>query len=280
MNFGELGKDEMMRVLTSEGLSKNEIKAYLTLLRHRKLAELEVAKKSTGIIDQRGIPQAKVYGVLKSLSQKGFALRTLDRKYYYPKDPAVLFEKRVGQIMKLKEALKEIYQTSEEAEAIQDAIIEEVSDEDKLLTKILEIVSASTKSLDVITGDFSWLKYKRSPILLEEISAAVTRGVKVRVIGRISELHDRVNGESLDKLKGAGVEILEVPPTYEKNHVKVIVCDDKYTLTITPISSTVISSDRTDGVYIGQFVESKEIAFFNKMVFELLMSASKKLKRT
>ena len=281
MDLGGINYDDIDKVLKSEGLSKYDRKAYLTLLMNPYLSQVQVAEKSAGVIDKEAIPQPKIYGSLKSLSKIGLIGRTVDKKSYYAKDPSLIFNKKIERLGELKEVLKEMYQTGQEIGKIrEEASIEELVDEDKVMDRVIDIVSVSKENIDIICGDFSWLELKKSSVLIEDIATAIKNGAKVRIIGDLSRFYKHGNKESIANFKELEdkVELRQLSlDTTKKNHVKLIVCDGCYSIIITPVNSNVIESKKID--YVGQFMESREVAFFYNILFGNLFSSLKKPNR-
>lgn len=83
----------MEEILESAGLSKNEIKVYLALLRLRSALAGEIAKKS-------GVHRRNVYDALEKLIEKGLVSYLMHgtRRYFQAEDP-----KRLVDIMKSRE---------------------------------------------------------------------------------------------------------------------------------------------------------------------------------
>jgi len=274
MEYAELDKEKVARLLKSEGLGAYEIKAYLTLLRYGSLSEIDVSKRSRGVIDDKEIPQPKVYGVLKSLSKKGYVFRSLDKKHYRPHDPSRLFDTRVDELKKMKDSLRDIYQDGQEAGTVnsEEATEEELGDEEQILERIREIVSSSNTGITVLGGDLSWLEQKRYSLLVENIAAAMGRGVKITIIcDRGTVARKGIENENTKKLQESGVKFIQIPAVYSGNRVKIIVGDKRYTIRIVPTISSVARIPREQIRYIGKYIESEEVALFYNMVMELLI---------
>ena len=85
-------------------LTKNEAKAYETLLRLGKSKASEISKES-------GVPYGRIYDVLASLESKGLVKVSPEKtKHYIPSDPESLHEyiqKRKEHLDKIEKQLKE-----------------------------------------------------------------------------------------------------------------------------------------------------------------------------
>lgn len=93
--------DQIIKSLTSLGLTESECKAYLALLQQGPQNGYELSKNS-------GIPRSKIYGLLESLVTKNFVLgtKTTDPKHYKAISPDKLISEKKNEFLNSMEYLE------------------------------------------------------------------------------------------------------------------------------------------------------------------------------
>jgi sugar-specific transcriptional regulator TrmB len=179
------------------GLSSYERAAYRVLFTLHRAQASRIAEKSK-------VPQAKIYGVLKSLEEKGLVGQELSKtKTYALKDPhssfsSIINRKQAG-LRRLEDELGRILETyGGQSSEKKNESLEIMHGREKVLGTI-DGQFISTKSFYYATAGFR----TNSAGLREEVRKMIDRGVAVCFIGNI----DSKNLWLAEKWAGIGVEI-------------------------------------------------------------------------
>ncbi len=105
--------EEIVKVLESIGLSKNETEIYLDLLINGKSSANDISKRTS-------IHRTNVYDILENLSRKGIADKIIEneKNFYYPSPPKELLDS-------LKQTQDEFEKILPQLESIQNQKVEE-----------------------------------------------------------------------------------------------------------------------------------------------------------
>ena len=108
-----MSEDQIIKILESIGLSKNEIVVYLDLIRSGKDSVLNISKRT-------GLHRSNTYDILEKLLEKGIVDQSIEneKKFFYPIDPRDLYDY-------LKQKEKELEEVIPEIERIQNISTEE-----------------------------------------------------------------------------------------------------------------------------------------------------------
>ena len=203
-------RENMILNLKEFGLSDYEAKAYLALTLNGPLTASGVAEKSK-------IPQSKVYGILKSLSDKFLAESWNGKPVKFKSvEPAVAFkkilERRKMMIDKLEEKSGTLVECLKPLKGFKTESFGLWASSGKLacMEKAAEMLSRAKKFGFATTSKFS-----RYPPLDNEYIRILRKGVKIRMLGT-SELDDAKRARATWYARhGAEIRILpmKVNPT-------------------------------------------------------------------
>lgn len=205
---------EFVEKLRSIGLTEYESKAYLTLISRGELTAEEVSSASE-------VPLPRVYGILEQLAEKGF-IRILPgrpRRFeaFPPKrafEQYVKFREKLmsEEIKRIKDVFSNIEKSLEEIywrirlKIKPEELLEPLSDLYEMEAKTREIIGDAKEEILIFTELFSWFDR-----VSREIEDAVKRGVRVRVLMRLSIV---MAANTARRLKEMGVEVREAPETW------------------------------------------------------------------
>ena len=154
--------------LTNIGLTLNESRVYLTLLKYGELNGYETSKFS-------GVSRSLVYDVLERLVNKGFVLKSTSKNNVYK---ALDYEKLIEKINQANQ-----YNLLIAKEKLKDASIEEKESElifnikgfDNFIFKAKSLISNAKKeiSLSLWSSEFNLIK--------DELGEAIKKGIKVYI---------------------------------------------------------------------------------------------------
>ncbi|MGH2565770.1 MAG: TrmB family transcriptional regulator [Ginsengibacter sp.] len=205
--------------LTSLGLTKNEVKAYESLLQHGKLGAAQISKAS-------GVPYGRIYDTLASLTEKGLARVIPEKaKKYAPADPQKIQEYLSKKRAEFELAEKRVmeYKTLYEKGAKE---VLEIAEGKNNFYRVLRDMTKATKSEYDIKYDFNL-----SPEIIREASLLVKNSGDFKTLGRI----DKETQESVTEWGKISKNIRKI----QNDGVAVSIVDDKEIL-ITLIKSNLI----------------------------------------
>ena len=214
-------KEEILRTLTSCGLSEYESRAYSSLV------FLGTAKASIISKDSQ-VPQSKIYDVLEQLMEKQLVEMFDGRpKEFKAVEPEIaltkLLENRSREIEYLKakiDTISKFLRPTANEETINGIWVIKGKKWIEFFDKIIEMSKRSKKYMYGVTRDYS-----RSPEFGKAIRACVKRGVDIRVIGL-----EAATGRNYYKAKwyheqGAKVRVFET-----KVHPRIALVDGREVL--------------------------------------------------
>jgi sugar-specific transcriptional regulator TrmB len=197
------------------GLNAYEARSYLVLLGHPRFKALELAARAH-------VPRQKIYEVLDSLLEKGFASVIQDRTKLFsaiPPDEAVptylarrakdlehqlADQARAGQAM--VEDLMAAYTAGQEGPGGALDVLRIIYDPAQTAARFRRMLSEAGKEY----LEFSRPPYAVDPLEAEQVLQAAARGVQCRVLveqGTLDEEHARF----LNSYQSAGVEVRKAP---------------------------------------------------------------------
>jgi len=167
-------------LLDDLGLSSYEKSAYRVLFNIQRASASEIAAKS-------GVPQAKIYGVLKSLEREGLISQELSKtKTYVLNEPrssfASVLEQRESAINGLKTKIEAVIELFEKTNP-------------KSTSEYVKVIYGRENVLDMIDKSFKSTKsfyyatagFKTDDVRLrEDVRKMIERGVDVRFMGNIN----------------------------------------------------------------------------------------------
>jgi len=162
--------EKATKTLESIGLSTYEARGYIALVAHG-------FGSAETIAGTAGIPRTSAYKVLQSLCTKGFAFSARGRPMMFRPEPPSSIKDRV---------MKHLSETFEKLEMVHEVLRDKgepqlvytITEKDRVLKKIGELMDAATTSFIVSTPTFSEIREH----LLKNIESAVKRGVRFTVI--------------------------------------------------------------------------------------------------
>lgn len=215
---GTMNREEILRTLTSCGLSEYESKAYASLV------FLGPSKAGT-VARESNVPQSKIYEVLDQLMNKQLVEMFDGRpKEFRAAQPDValrnLLDERTHELDALKgkvEGIGEFLKPTKPAEVVGGVWTVKGEKFKEFFNKAAEMMARSNKYVYAITRDFS-----RTAALAEALHKCRKRGVKVRVIGM-----ERVNEQNYYKARwyvdsGIDVRVFETAV-----HPRMLVADGR-----------------------------------------------------
>jgi len=209
------GYDEFWRRLQQMGLNAYEARSYLVLMGHPRFKALELAARAH-------VPRQKIYEVLDSLVEKGFALVVQERtKLFSAVEPGLAIpayvarrkesmertmeqQRRHGQV--LAEELKSVFAEGQGGRGTLDYL--------RIVTEPAQIAVHYRAMLAAVEGEY--LEFSRPPYAvdpLEEqlVKQARQRGVRCRILIEPEAL-DEAHRARLEDYKLAGVEVRVLSP--------------------------------------------------------------------
>jgi sugar-specific transcriptional regulator TrmB len=205
--------DELTRALTELGLSQNESRLYLALLRLADATAAELARES-------GVPRPKVYEALGALETRGFCSTVADRVTRYrpiPPDSAIRDwirhrdHERATQSEReqtLADTLVRLLPKPQERAGQPPDYIEAISGRARLTEALEDLVHRAQKTVWMMMQP-PWLQPRSRWNLAE--AAAARRGVQVRVIYSTEALRDRKRYIDLVEAGGECRVLPEIP---------------------------------------------------------------------
>jgi sugar-specific transcriptional regulator TrmB len=194
---------QLMESLRRAGLTIYESEAYLALLSGRELTAEDIAKGTS-------IPITRVYGTLEELLQKGFARSVQSRpRRYRALSPEEAkrgylthlrrnFETNllsIEEVMKhLQRDIEPIYVESH-LQVKPEELLEPIEDLQSTERRTAEYIQSASDEILVSTALFSWL-----PKVKPELKAALTRGVRVRILMQMEQTTARKQLRELSTL--------------------------------------------------------------------------------
>lgn len=152
------------------GLSPYEARAYIALVAHG-YGDAET------IANTAEIPRTSAYKILQSLHLKGFVISTEGRpKIFKPEPPSKIHQKIQRKIKSTFDKLELLHEILSEKGEPQ--LIYTISDRQKVIDKIAELLDKSTKTFIISTPLFSEILRN----IDKKIENAIKRGVKVTII--------------------------------------------------------------------------------------------------
>jgi len=198
---------EVVDKLKGLGLTEYESKVYYALTRNSGLTAEEVSRLS-------GVPLTRVYSVLAGLQSKGIIVEVAGRpKRFDALQPKTAFRNYVSYVRQLMEeeyrrleskarelslTLEPMY-WSNRIRLDSKGLLKELSSFGEMETYTKKLISSAKSEVKILTALFTWLD-----VVEEELTEAVTRGVRVRVVMNLS---DEASLKRALKLKSLGVEV-------------------------------------------------------------------------
>ena len=162
--------EKASKTLESIGLSTYEARGYIALVAHG-------FGSAETIAETAGIPRTSAYKVLQSLCAKGFAMSARGRPMIFrPEPPANIKERVLGHLSDTFDKLETVHEVLRDKGEPQ--LVYTISEKERVLKKIGELMDSATESFMVSTPTFSEIRER----LLKKIENAVKRGIKFMVI--------------------------------------------------------------------------------------------------
>ena len=163
-------EDELAAELRKLGLTSYEAKCYVFLVKIGPSDPRKVAAKAS-------MPYPSAYEALRRLGDLGWVeLVTRRPAVYRARDPATI----LGEIQaKLKETFASLEAMYKATPSEQAELVYTLRGKERVLSKLVEMIKGAKSSMMLVTPAETLLA---SDTLLEEISKAVARGVKIRVM--------------------------------------------------------------------------------------------------
>jgi sugar-specific transcriptional regulator TrmB len=159
---------ELIRDLRSLGFGEYEARAYIGLLQCGPATAYEVAKIS-------GLPRANVYGILKTLAEKGVAQPINEKPVrYMPVGPEEVFQRISESTSRLCKSVRTRLSSVGNKDGREYVWI--YKGEAEIIRKIFEILQTAEKHV-LLKGTDNYIK-----LLLPEIEKACSRGVSIVLI--------------------------------------------------------------------------------------------------
>jgi HTH-type transcriptional regulator, sugar sensing transcriptional regulator len=157
-------------VLGRVGLTQYEARAYIALVARG-------VGDAAGVATTAGIPRTSAYKVLESLASKGYAQPTGGKPILFrPKPPLDVAETLKAAIQEVFEQLAELHRVV--AEHGEPQLVYLLSDREKVLAKIAELLDQSTRTFILTTPQVAELR----DALGKKIQSAVKRGVQLTFV--------------------------------------------------------------------------------------------------
>jgi sugar-specific transcriptional regulator TrmB len=249
---------ETGEVLKEIGFSEYEIKVYTTLLSNQKMGAKEISKET-------GIPQTKIYQVIKKLANKGFLailpghptkFEVVPPKNAFSSVIEKLEEKRTKLVEEIQN-LQETYQLSK----IKEEEVVSFLDWTSFGKKTEELDERAKEEIDI----FSRFKYSKGE-WFEPLEKAVKRGVKVKVAGVVNDKNKELAAFNYKKI---GCEVRKLPIIYEST-ISFGVFD------LSSVNLT-IESEKDPTNFICLLLENKGVVRLFKSFFDSMWKEGKKL---
>jgi sugar-specific transcriptional regulator TrmB len=161
---------ELSAKLQTLGLSPYEAKAYVALVAHG-LGDANTIAKTANI------PRTSSYKILESLKAKGFAIATTGRPIIYkPEAPEKIKEKTMSDLEVMFEKLEFLHEIVRERGEPQ--LVYTITEKEKVIEKIGELLDKSTKTFIISTPRFPDLKDR----LLKKMQNAIKRDIQITIV--------------------------------------------------------------------------------------------------
>lgn len=176
----EISDEEIGWLLEQEGLNEYQQKAFRALLVLKRATAAEISFKS-------GVPEAKLYEVLRTLEAKGLASNTMERpRKFSLQNPERAFafslQKKRDAIEREKRLLKEMGRLSSQDEKHKEGTITLLRGREAVLRRLVSHVKENvTKTYD---GCFPFTN-AYSP-MVNTIKQKTDEGVKIRLLGEVT----------------------------------------------------------------------------------------------
>jgi sugar-specific transcriptional regulator TrmB len=230
-------------ILLRVGLTKNEIKVYLTLIKEEPLLAGQIAKLTR-------LNRSHIYDTLKSLIEKGLAsfIIKANRKYFKAANPERLFayiEEKEEKIKEEKQAVQSLIPELLKLYAVPKKKIEAYIYEGKkgLITVFEDILKSGVKEWLAIAS--SGKAPKTLPYYLPKFhKKRIKAKIRLKVLINDDE-EGRKRGEELNKMKLTEVRYL---PSQFVTPISIYIYDNKTTFMIwnLPIALLVDNKETTD----------------------------------
>ncbi len=188
-------------VLKEFGLSENEVKVYITLLKTGESGVQNLAKNA-------GLPRTTTYHILESLSQKGLVSH-IDKdkiRYFQAANPKIIPEILEEKKKRIKEIIPELLTITETfAEKPKVEVYEGIKGIKTILEDVLE-----TKQAILHYGDIISLQNALKYIFPQFINKRIENKIPIKIIGKKEEAHK----ELLKKATKEYREFKFIPPNY------------------------------------------------------------------
>jgi sugar-specific transcriptional regulator TrmB len=195
---------EAGEILKLFGFSEYEIRVYTVLLFNQKAGANEISKET-------GIPQTKVYQIIKKLADRGFIAilpgHPIRFEVVPPKNAfSSVIEELEDKRKKLMEAIQSLQENYELSKTKEEEVVSFL-DWNSFGKKIEELNKKAEKEIDI----FSRFKYPKGA-WFESLEKTIKRGIKIKVVGVVNDKSKELAAFSYKKI---GCEVRKLPITYE-----------------------------------------------------------------
>ncbi len=274
---------ELLQNLVSIGLTLSEAKVYLALVRRGSLTAVDAVKLS-------GVPRAKIYELLESLSVYGLCYETPGKKKNYTVvNPKEGLQRRIASARKELEMqerltllagdqLMPLYNSVDQSVSLVSSPIHFLSNARLTASVYLKLLNEAEQEILFLSKIPYNVSIRASQPALH---AAVARGVRVRVLCELSECHDPEALELMLENEKRGVQlavVAELP-------VKLIMRDQQAALLILTDTSQETLSTQVQGsqsnvppVFSGMLVEHEPTISLLRVSFESFWQQARPLR--
>ena len=162
--------EKASKTLESIGLSTYEARGYIALVAHG-------FGSAETIAETAGIPRTSAYKVLQSLCSKGFAMSAQGRPMIFkPEPPSNIKERVMRHLSDTFDKLDTVHEVLRDQGEPQ--LVYTITEKERVLKKIGELMDAATSSFMVSTPTFSEIREH----LIKNIDNAVKRGIRFTVV--------------------------------------------------------------------------------------------------
>jgi sugar-specific transcriptional regulator TrmB len=264
---------ELLQNLVSLGLTVNEAKVYLALVRRGSLTAVDAVKLS-------GVPRAKIYELLENLSAYGLCYETPGKKKNYTVvNPKEGLQRRIATARKelemqerltllVRDQLMPLYNSVDQSSNLVSSLIHFLSNARLTASVYLKLLNEAEQEILFLSKTPYNVSIRASQ---PAIHAAVARGVKVRVLSELSECYDPEAMQLMLENQAKGVQLAVVPEL----PVKLIVGDQKAALLILTDTSQETLSMQVQGshsnippIFSGMLIEHEPTIALLRVAFE------------
>ncbi len=264
---------ELLQNLVSIGLTISEAKVYLALVRRGSLTAVDAVKLS-------GVPRAKIYELLESLSSYGLCYETPGKKKNYTVvDPKEGLHRRIASARKelemqerltliARDQLMPLYHSVDQAASLVSSPIHFLSNARLTASVYLKLLNEAEQEILFLSKIPYNVSIRASQPALH---AAIARGVKVRALCELSECQDLEALELMLENASRGIQLAAVPEL----PVKLIIRDQKQALLIMTDTSQETFSTQVQGsqsniptVFSGMLIEHSPTISLLRVSFE------------